>query len=66
MNYRIKETTDLEGGLIFVPQYSKFFIFWDFWDTSFPPHKIFFRSHQLAKNFIELQRNKPREKYYEV
>jgi hypothetical protein len=66
MNYRIKETTDLEGGIIFVPQYKKFYIFWDFWETSFPPHKIMFRSYQLAKNFIELQRNKPREKYYEA
>lgn len=64
MKYRIKQTTDIEGSPIYVPQYKRFFIFWDYWDTNFPPHRIFFRSYSLADNFIQIQRTKPKDRFF--
>lgn len=66
MSYRIKKTTDLDGLFVYIPQYKKFFIYWDFWETSFPPHKIFFRSYELAEKFIKTQIEKPKDEYYTI
>lgn len=64
MNYRIRKTTELDGSTVFVPQYKKFFIYWDFWEMSFPPHRVFFRTYEWAENFINAQKTKPKDEYY--
>lgn len=64
MKYRIKKTTDLEGFSIYVPQFKRFFFFWDFWEVSFPPHKMSYRRLEDAEQFINKQRVKPKDKFY--
>jgi hypothetical protein len=64
MKYRIKKTVDLDGLFIYVPQFRWFFLYWNFWEVSFPPHKIFFRNYELAESFIKLQRLKPKDEFY--
>lgn len=64
MKYRIRKTTDLEGSTIFIPQIKRFMFYWDFWETSFPPHKIFFRSFDAAVQFIDRQKTKPKDVFY--
>ena len=64
MNYRIKKTVDLDGTGIYIPQYQRLFIYWDFWETSFPPHKVFFRSYEMAEHFIRSQQAKPKDEFY--
>lgn len=66
MNYRIRKTTDLDGSCIFIPQQKRFFFYWDFWETSFPPHRVFFRSYESAFHFIELQKTKPKDEFYQL
>lgn len=64
MKYRIRKTTDLDGSTIFIPQIKRFMFYWDFWETSFPPHKIFFRSFDVAVQFIDRQKTKPKDVFY--
>jgi hypothetical protein len=64
MIYRIKKTTDLDGTVIFIPQFRRLFVYWDFWETSFPPHRVFYRTYELAEHFIKLQRAKPKDEFY--
>lgn len=62
--YRVKRTTDLDNMSLYIPQYFKFMIYWDFWDTNFPPHRIDFRSYEEAVSFIERQKKKPQDEFY--
>ena len=64
MKYRIKKTTDMDGIPIYVPQFKRFFFFWDFWEVSFPPNKMFFRHYEEAERFISKQRTKPKDEFY--
>jgi hypothetical protein len=66
MSHRIKKTTDIEGLTIYVPQYKRFFVYWDYWEMSFPPNRIAFRTYAWAKDFIKLQKSKPKDEYYEL
>ena len=66
MSHRIKKTTDLDGAVIYVPQFKRFFLYWDYWETSFPPHRVFFRSYDSAVHFIKLQKEKPKDEFYEL
>jgi hypothetical protein len=66
MSHRIKKTTDLDGATIYVPQFKNFGFYWDYWETSFPPHKVFFRSYDMAERFITIQKTKPQDEFFEV
>jgi hypothetical protein len=66
MSHRIKKTTDLDGAVIFVPQYKRFFVYWDYWLMSFPPNRVVFRSYTWAEDFIKLQKSKPKDEFYEL
>jgi hypothetical protein len=64
MKYRIKKTTDLDGLFIFLPQFKWFIFYLNFWEVSFPPHKICFRNYEAAESFIKMQRLKPKDEIY--
>jgi hypothetical protein len=62
--YRVKRTTDLDNMFLYIPQHFKFMMYWDFWDTNFPPHRMGFRSYEEAVAFIERQKKRPQDKFY--
>jgi hypothetical protein len=66
MNYRIKKTTDIEGSIVYIPQYKRFFVYWDYWVMSFPPHRVEFRTYDWAEDFIMVQKKKPKDEYYDL
>jgi hypothetical protein len=64
MKYRIKKIVDFDGIYIYRPQFRNIFIYWDFWELSFPPHKVQFRNFQSAEEFIKMQKVKPKDEHY--
>jgi hypothetical protein len=60
MKFRIKQTVDLDGSIIYIPQFRKFRLYWDFWKMNFPPCQIAFRDKEDAENFINKQRKAER------
>lgn len=66
MKYRIIERTNFSGDAIFVPQYKKFFFWFDFWSFDFPPSGIKYHSLESATKFIKKQISKPKEKIYYI
>lgn len=50
MKYRVLEKADLNGEMVYVPQYHRMFMWMDFFDFDFPPRQIKFHSLESAKN----------------
>jgi hypothetical protein len=62
MRYRVLEKADLNGEVVFIPQYQRFFMWMDFFDFDFPPRQIKFHSLESATKFVRKQISKPKEK----
>jgi hypothetical protein len=64
--FRIIEKIDLNGDLVFTPQYQKFLLWFDFWNVDFPPSVVKFHNFQSAKEFIQKQISKPKNKIHYI
>jgi len=64
-NYRIVEQQNLNGDVVFVPQYRKFVFFWiPFMELTLFPKRIEFATILGARNFLERQAKRPKEQVY--
>jgi hypothetical protein len=64
--YRVVENVNYEGDPIFIPQQKKFLFWFDFWNLDFPPSAVKFHSITSAKEFIQKQIIKPKNKIYYI
>ena len=62
MKYRILEKADLNGEMVFIPQYKKLFMWMNFMDFDFPPRQVKFHSLESSTKFIQKQIKKPKDK----
>lgn len=62
--FRIVEKQDVSNEVIYVPQYKKYFMWWNFMQMEIFPKIITFYSFDSAKKFIHTQMSKPDEKYH--
>ena len=62
MKYRILEKADLNGEMVFIPQYKKMFMWMNFMEFEIFPKQIKFHSLESSIKFIQKQIKSPKEK----
>lgn len=64
-NYRIIEQQNVNGDVVFVPQYRKLLFFWlPFMEMTMFPKRIEFATFLGARKFLARQEQRPKEKVH--
>ncbi len=62
--FRVLEKADFSGEICFIPQYKRFWFWFNFYEFEMFPKLIKFHSLECAMNFMKVQINLPKIKIH--